>query len=132
MDGRTASSSTEPARRDSIKSDDMPVLNPYKIQTKPGSIALPGGNRIPDQPFTPVVHKGRRPNKKRTLSQILSDEAIYQTVRTQVTKESLEELSATVYKTIYKSWSDGKLKKNFLKKIFGYLARCEFWLKLGW
>ena len=25
-----------------------------------------------------------------------------------------------------------KLKKNFLKKNFGYLARCEFWLKLGW
>jgi len=25
-----------------------------------------------------------------------------------------------------------ELKKNFLKKIFGYLARCEFWLKLGW
>ena len=25
-----------------------------------------------------------------------------------------------------------KLKKNFLKKIFGYLARCEFLLKLGW
>ena len=24
------------------------------------------------------------------------------------------------------------LKKNFLKKIFGYLARCKFWLKLGW
>ena len=24
------------------------------------------------------------------------------------------------------------LKKNFLKKIFGYSARCEFWLKIGW
>ena len=28
--------------------------------------------------------------------------------------------------------NDPELKKNFLKKIFGYLARCEFWLKLGW
>ena len=25
-----------------------------------------------------------------------------------------------------------KLKKNLANKIFGYLARCEFWLKLGW
>ena len=25
-----------------------------------------------------------------------------------------------------------KLKKKILKKIFGYLARCEFWLKLRW
>ena len=25
-----------------------------------------------------------------------------------------------------------QLKKNFLKKIFGYEARCEFWLKLVW
>ena len=25
-----------------------------------------------------------------------------------------------------------KLKKKFLKKIFGYSARCEFWLKIGW
>ena len=24
------------------------------------------------------------------------------------------------------------LKKNLANKIFGYLARCEFWLKLGW
>ena len=23
------------------------------------------------------------------------------------------------------------LKKNFLKKIFGYEARCEFWVKIG-
>ena len=30
------------------------------------------------------------------------------------------------------NWEKQKLKKNFLKKIFGYLARCEFWLKLGW
>ena len=25
----------------------------------------------------------------------------------------------------------GQLKKNLANKIFGYLARCEFWLKLG-
>ena len=25
-----------------------------------------------------------------------------------------------------------ELKKNLANKIFGYLARCEFWLKLGW
>ena len=24
------------------------------------------------------------------------------------------------------------LKKNLANKIFGYLARCKFWLKLGW
>ena len=24
------------------------------------------------------------------------------------------------------------LKKNLANKIFGYLARCEFWLKSGW
>ena len=24
-----------------------------------------------------------------------------------------------------------ELKKNFLKKMFGYLARCEFWAKIG-
>ena len=24
------------------------------------------------------------------------------------------------------------VEEKFLKKIFGYLARCEFWLKLGW
>ena len=23
------------------------------------------------------------------------------------------------------------LKKNFLKKVFGYEARCEFWVKIG-
>ena len=26
---------------------------------------------------------------------------------------------------------DRMLKKNFLKKIFGYEARCEFWVKIG-
>ena len=25
-----------------------------------------------------------------------------------------------------------ELKKNLANKIFGYLTRCEFWLKLGW
>jgi len=25
-----------------------------------------------------------------------------------------------------------ELKKNLANKIFGYLARCEFWLKLRW
>ena len=27
---------------------------------------------------------------------------------------------------------DSRLKKNLANKIFGYLARCEFWLKLRW
>ena len=34
-----------------------------------------------------------------------------------------------------KSVSDVKnseLKKNLAIKIFGYLARCEFWIKIGW
>ena len=35
---------------------------------------------------------------------------------------------------IFTSLLDGvaRLKKNLANKIFGYLARCEFWLKLGW
>ena len=28
----------------------------------------------------------------------------------------------------YGAW----LKKNLANKIFGYLARCEFWAKIGW
>ena len=28
--------------------------------------------------------------------------------------------------------SSPELKKNLANKIFGYLARCEFWPKLGW
>ena len=28
--------------------------------------------------------------------------------------------------------AEAELKKNLANKIFGYLARCEFWLKLGW
>ena len=31
-----------------------------------------------------------------------------------------------------KGCSKTKLKKNLANKIFGYLARCEFWLKLRW
>ena len=31
---------------------------------------------------------------------------------------------------ILEGWT--QLKNNFLKKIFGYLATCEFWLRLGW
>ena len=32
----------------------------------------------------------------------------------------------------YERLGTGVLKKNLASKIFGYLARCEFWLKLGW
>ena len=32
---------------------------------------------------------------------------------------------------VYHGPLNGVLKKNFLKKIFGYEARYEFWLKIG-
>ena len=38
--------------------------------------------------------------------------------------------STTLWKAMVEDHVTLKLKKNFLKKIFGYEARCEFWLKL--
>ena len=51
------------------------------------------------------------------------------------TKQSYEDMGLKV-KNLYIDILDARLrlmlKKNLANKIFGYLARCEFWLKIRW